>query len=283
MVTFNSIEHNYINKIRSYRINYYDIAIHVFIMPQEKNTSLSTIERAFKIIELIVELEGAGVTEVADHIDVPKSTAHSYLTTLHEVGYLVKEDQEYDAALQFLTIGGSAAVRLPSYYLLSDKVNQLADITGERVQFITEEHGHGVYICESKGENAVQTDVRIGKRVNLHTTAAGKAILAHLDEAELDHIITNHHLNKETERTITDEAKLRECLASIRDRGYAFNNGERIQGQRAVGAAIVDDETVLGAISISGPMHRVRRDLIEEEISNELLAAVNELNLNMRF
>lgn len=253
-------------------------------MQENDAKMLTTIERAFEIVELIMDLDGARVTEVADQLDIPKSTAHNYVSTLNRQGYLDKEGNQYRIGLKFLNPGGHAAATLPAYQLLRAKVNALAEETNERAQLIVLNHGKGIYVYEMHGTDAVQTDVRIGKRVGLHTTSAGKAILADLPDERVERVIDRMGLPRRTEHTITDRGELWECLGEVRDRGYAFNDEERIAGQRAVGVAITGkDGVATTALSVSGPMNRLRGDRFREEMPNTLLGMANEVELNIQF
>ncbi|WIV68655.1 IclR family transcriptional regulator [Natrialbaceae archaeon AArc-T1-2] len=164
------------------------------------------------------------------------------------------------------------------------KVKELAMETNERAQFIVEEFGYGIYLHMETGDNAVETDVRIGKMASLHTTSAGKAILAHLPEEQVMRIVDRYGLSKRTENTITDPDALLEELETIRDRGYAYNDGERITGMRAVGVPITDvEDDVVGALSVSGPAHRMKGNWYEKEIPDLLLGTANELELNLTY
>lgn len=258
-------------------------------MWERKNTvesqSLTTLERAFEIIEWLKENDGGTVSEIATQFSIPKSTAHNYLSTLCNMHYIRKEENVYHVSLRFLCIGGHAAARKEGYTEVRPKIKELAKETNERSQFIVEEFGHGVYIhTEVESNTAVTTDVAVGKSAHLHTTAAGKAILANLPEERAVAIIDQTGLPAATPETITDETELIDELEIIRDRGIAYNDEERITGQRAVGAAITnDDDEVIGALSISGPKNRLKGDWYQTEIPDLLLGTVNELELNLAY
>jgi IclR family pca regulon transcriptional regulator len=69
-------------------------------------------------------------------------------------------------------------------------------------------------------------NVNIGKRVPAYSTAAGKAILAHLTRPELDALLEKHPLRKYTENTIDNKDELRRCLRESAERGYAVSDEE---------------------------------------------------------
>lgn len=250
----------------------------------DASKTVKSTETVFDVIECLKRHDGARVTELAEHLDLAKSTVYSQLYTLRERGYVVKEGDEYQLGLEFLHLGEYTRARRPSYELARKKVAKLATATGERTQFIVEEHGRGIYVHRETGENAVQTDSAIGRHIHLHATASGKAILAHLPEARVDEIIERRGLAPQTDHTIVDPDELRAELDAIRERGYALNFEESTNRLHAVGAPVtLPDGRVLGAISVSGPSHRMKGERLEREIPDLLLGLINELELNIMY
>lgn len=246
--------------------------------------TLSTVETTFEVIEAVESLDGARVTEVAEHLDVPASTVHGHLTTLHDHSYLTKEGDEYHIGLQFLNRGGHARQRKEGYKLAEGKVEKLAAETGERVQFIVEEKGRGYYIHTAVGENAVLADARIGKRTYLHDSSAGKSILAHLPEQRVHDIVDQWGLPAFTKHTITDRDELFAELERVREQGYALNQEETHKGLNAVGAAVETHQgQVLGSFSVSGPSNRLKQESLKEEVPDLLRGITNELELRLSY
>jgi DNA-binding IclR family transcriptional regulator len=136
-------------------------------------------------------------------------------------------------------------------------VDDLVEETGERAQIMVEENNYGVYIYQSRGEQAIKTDSHVGKQVHLHTVACGKAYLAALSDDRIEQILDDKGLSPITPYTITSRDKLHEEISQIRERGYAFNDEEEMEGIRAVAAAICRiDGTPIGSISLAGPKTR---------------------------
>lgn len=246
--------------------------------------TVASVERAFDVVETLREMDGGRVTAVAERTGLAKSTVHRYLTTLERREYLVKRGDSYHVSHRFLDLGEYTRIRRSEYQLAKEKVPELAEETEERVQFMVEEHGWAVYLYRESGAHAVQTDSRIGARVHLHSTAAGKAILAHLPEPRIEVVVERHGLPELTEHTITDREELAERLRTIRERGYSRQLQENTKGLRSVGVPIMDDnDGVIGAISISGPTHRLKGEWFEQEIPDLLLGAANEIELNIAY
>ena len=241
---------------------------------------VKSVQTALELIDLIRERDGAGVTELATELGYAKSAIHSQLSTLQEHGYVVKEDGYYRLGFQFIDIAHHARNRVDIYDLVIEEVETVAEKSGELALFTVEEQGKGVCLYTAHGENAVQTELYVGYRNDLHHTAVGKAILAFKPPEEIDEILEHSHFRRLTDATITDEGELREELAEIRERGVAFNREETIKGLTGVGAPIQNqEEDVAGAISVIGPTSRMTDDRLDE-VSEMLHHAVNVVEIN---
>lgn len=118
----------------------------------------------------------------------------------------------------------------------------------------------------------------------MHAVAAGKAILANAPDPQARKIIDQRGLPAFTENTITDEERLFEELAEIRDRDTSFSDGEVVAGLRAVGVPVHGpDGLVLGALTVAGPAHRLKGDVWRSKIPDRLLGAANELELKLEY
>jgi len=253
-------------------------------MTGNDSDGLSTVETSMRIVNAVAELDGARVSEVSDHLGTPISTVHGHLKTLHKECYLTKEGDEYHIGLQFLNLGGQARERKEGYQLAEEKVQKLAAKTNERAQFVVKENGRGYYIHTKSGEDAVLTDARIGKRIYLHDSAAGKSILAQLPESRVREIIDRWGLPAYTKHTITDESELLEELEQVREQGYALNIKETHVGLHAVGASVKTYQgQVLGAFSVSGPSNRLKGSHLKEEVPDFLKGVTNELELKLSY
>ncbi|WP_137285890.1 IclR family transcriptional regulator [Halorussus salinisoli] len=245
---------------------------------------IKSVETTFVVIEAIRDLDGARLTEIANHLNMAKSTVHRYLSTLEQLEYLTKRGDIYYVSHRFLDLGEYTRTRKKEYELIEGSVEELAEKTEERVQFIVEEHGMGVYLYRESGEHAVQTDSRPGKRIHMHSTAAGKAILTFLPESRVTEIVERRGLPKMTENTITTQDSLFDELQETRERGYSIAKEENTERLWAFGVPVMSaSDRVLGAISISGPTHRLAGDEKQQEIPDLLRGTVNELELNIAY
>ncbi|GGL66497.1 IclR family transcriptional regulator [Halocalculus aciditolerans] len=245
---------------------------------------VSTVDTAFDILELLREMNGATLRELTDEVDLVRSTVHRHLTTLHDRGYVTRSDGEYSLSLRFLDVGQWTQSRKETYVLAKSKVEELAERTSERAQFVVEENGRAVYVHMEAGEHAVKTNMHVGKHTPVHASAGGLAILSQLDRERVEEIIASRGLERLTPHTYTDPDDLFDALESIRERGFSINDQGHIEGLRAVGVPVSGpDGSVVGALSVSGPTNRIRGDRLENDLPDLLLGSSNELELNSAY
>lgn len=245
---------------------------------------LKTTATSVEIVLALRDLDGATLTELSEHLGRPKSTLHRHLSTLAEYDFVSPDGDVYDVGFRFLELGEHTLNRREAYRLAESPVRDLARETGERAQFVVEEHGEGVYLHIETGEHAVRTGLSVGRRIPLHSTAAGKVVLAHLPDERVDEVIEGTGLPPLTDETITDGDELRAELARVVDRGYAFNREENIEGLRAVAGPVTDgDGGLIGVLSVSGPSNRLKGEWYESGLPDLVLGSANELELRIAY
>ena len=243
---------------------------------------LKSVARTFEIIEHLRTDGEATLSEVATAFDLPVSTAHIYLATLVESGYVIKEDGRYRCSLRFLQVGGELRDRMTLFRVAKDEVDNLQQEYGENANVGTREAGYMVQLYKSENRDSIDDNAPLGTHLHLHQTATGKAILAELPEDEVDRVIDLRGLPQSTAATIKTREELKADLEQVRERNYAINNGEHFPGVRAVAVPIVPkNESVVGAISISGPLSRMGQERIEDELAPSLFDKRNVIELKL--
>lgn len=250
----------------------------------EPTDGIKSVDTTVRILELLKESDGAGVTEIANELELSKSSVHSHLVTLERNRFVVKEGTTYFLGLRLLGLGGRARKRHRLLEIVKPEVDDLVAETGETAQMLVEEHGRGIYIYQARGDHAVRTDSYIGTEVYLHCTAVGKALLAHLPDRRVEEIIDRHGLVQRTERTVSSVDELYDQLEEIRARGYAIDDGERIEGIRCVGVPIKTEQgQIIGGLSLSGPTKRMQGERFTVEIPDLLTRAARIIEINATY
>ena len=252
-------------------------------MPNKSGTNgLQTTRTSIEILELLEELKGAGVTEVANRMDLPKSTVHGHLATLEMKQFAVKRGDGYYLGPELLRLGNLVRTQKDGYVLAREYTVKLFDKVGFRSVFGVEMGGKAVFIHTASGDKMGWAHERLGNRLYLHNTAFGKAILAAMPKARVEQVLDERGMPRETEQTITDRESLFAELAAIRERGYAVNHEENIEGLHAIGVSATEKSgNVIGGFSITGPKHSFTGPERERQLADIVTELVNEYELEL--
>lgn len=253
-------------------------------MATDDPVNIGATRTSLTIVELLHERDGAGVTELADLLGRPKSTVHDHLKTLHDLEYVVKTDGVYRLSTKFLELGEYERENMPIYRIAKPELDRLAERTGDHANLMIEEHGKGVYLYKSTGDDAARLDTYPGFRTPLHTTALGKAILSEMPDARIRDIVDEVGLEEVTQYTITDEDRLFDEVAAVREQGYAIDRQERAEGIQCVGAPVsAGDGGRLAAVSVSGLASKMHGERLTEEVPELVKRAANKIEVALKY
>jgi DNA-binding IclR family transcriptional regulator len=223
---------------------------------------IQSIERAAAILRLLSgRTRRLGVGELAGELELPKGTVHGLLRTLQRVGFVEQDAESGKYQL------GAALLHMGSSYLDGNELrtralnwsDALATRSGESVRIGTL-HDNEVLVVHHvfRPDDSVQA-LEVGALLPVHATALGKALLAYHEYLAAE--LTRGGLRTFTGSTITDLYRLRRELRDVRERCFAVDLEELLQGEASV-AAPIDDRRGLtvGAIGITGPAGRLCED-----------------------
>lgn len=222
---------------------------------------VQSIERALDLLECLARSSTwVGISELSAATGQPVGTVHRLLQTLMMRDYVVRDSRTRRYAL------GPAFRMLASADLLTPNWNEIAtpflrelvEISGETANLAVLERDRAVYMAQAQPSRMVRMFTELGNRVPLHCTGCGKVLLAYQSENVIASIVDTAELRAYTEKTITDPEQFRQELATIRQHGYAIDNGEQEEGVRCLAVPVYGtDGKVVAAISISGPSSRL--------------------------
>jgi DNA-binding IclR family transcriptional regulator len=237
------------------------------ISPNKKPRTVSSVETTCAIINELDKEGNSRIVDIADNLDLSNAAVYSHLVTLKEQGLVRKIDNMYGLSLRFLNIGQNLRYQSDLNTESEPELKKLADETGEYAHLVVEQNGWGYILHREKGELASATMSSVGRKFHLHYLAAGKAILAYLPEKRVRSIAEKHGLPGKTKNTIREREELVNELEQVREHGFAVDKQEQFNRVRCVGAAIREPSgSVLGALSISAPVSRMRGERFESEL-----------------
>ena len=244
---------------------------------------VQSITRAFAVLSALAD-GPIGVTEVAQRVGLPKSTAARLLTALWHEGAV---EQEPGGTRYRLgpRIADLATRHVPTRDLVAvahAHLAELATAVGE-VAGISVPDGRVVHYVDQVG-TAHQVQVRdwTGSRVPMHAVPSGQVILAALPGDALDRFLAAP-LDAFTPATIVDPVLLRARLARVREEGVAWVRDEFAEGIASVAAPIAAaDGGVVGAVHVHGPSYRFPAPGTRERVTERVVRAAQRISAALR-
>ena len=263
--------------------NLYSIAHQTLLkMTQEAKNPVKATRRSFDILEALYEMGSARLTDISETLDLTTSTVHNHLSTLVETGFVTRDGDRYHISLQFLTYGDCARNRYKISGACRNEVQDLAAKTSESVSVAVLEGSQGYVIAHERGATELPIDLYPGKCITLHASSFGKVLLADRPDDAVGSIIDQYGLPARTSRTITDRGELLEELETVRSRGYAVEDEERLRGIRSLATAVRNEQGIaVGAIGITGPTSRLTDDRLRGSLLESVLHTKNVVELQI--
>ena len=231
---------------------------------------VQSVDRALDILESFdYHDEELGVTELAHKLSLHKNNVFRLLATLEVRGYIEQDKKtgNYRLGIKTFEIANvflhHLGLRRQARPILEELVNgcdetaYLAVLDGPEV----------IYVLMQETSQTVRIAPRLGRRLPVHCTAAGKAQLAYETADRLDLIFKDKPMRKMTENTITDPQVFREHLREVAKLGYAVDSEEFEVGVACIAAPVKDySHKVVASVGLSGPVSRFSPERIEKEL-----------------
>jgi IclR family transcriptional regulator, KDG regulon repressor len=243
-------------------------------------SEIQSLARGLTILDAIIaDGRGLGVTELAERLQIDKSSVSRLIKTLARFEYLQQDtgSRRYVMGKRLHRISFQLLNRLPVREKAKKYLYRLVRETGECSHTAIYAEGRALMIDDVEAEASLRVVGGIGRLLPLHCTAVGKSLLAFAELPIPDELIVK------TPRTITDQARLAEHLAMIRATGYALDDEENELGVRCLAAPVYDNYgTTIATIGVSGPTVRVTNERIAR-LGQMVIAAACELSVELGY
>ena len=247
---------------------------------------VQALDRALDILEaLAVEGRGMGVTQLSQRVGLHKSTVHRLLSTFAEWGYVEKnpQDNKYKLGLKVIDLGSIFLNNIELKTEALPYLNELKEKSRQPVHLARLEDGQVVYIEKVDVINSIRMYSQIGRRVPAHSTALGKAMMAHKSVDEVEDIILKRGMTAVTSNTITDKQTLMKELRVIKERGYALDDEENEKGIRCLAAPIMDYRCkVIAAVSTSGTLDVFTYERLDE-LKSSIMDTAHRISMRLGY
>lgn len=226
-----------------------------------KEQPSTAVARALNVLEMLAAHTG-GLThsEISRELDIPKSSASYLLHTLEQRGYLRRERTtgKYYLGLKVLSLNRGVLTGLDIRELALPVLRSLVERVQLTAHLAVLDHGQAVYVEKVEAPGFIKMDTWVGRRMDIHSTSVGKALVAWRPQEEVQAILREHGLRKRAPRTITVASKFLRELEKVRTQGYAVDDEENSLEVRCVAAPVFDPlDQVQAAVGVTGTIIEV--------------------------
>lgn len=225
----------------------------------ERSNFVKSVIKALDILEILDKKHELGISELSELLEWDKSTVHRIITTLKQKGYVIQNsaNQKYANSIKLFEMGNNVVERLGLRRQAQPYLERLAGTTHETVNLAIIDGNHVIYIDKIESPATIKVDLNIGKKLPLFCTGLGKTMLAFMSEEDMNSLLSHEKFIQYTKNTVKNMADLGRQLRDIREKGYALDDEEYVEGLKCVAAPIRNYKgEVFAAVSIAVPKYR---------------------------
>ena len=227
----------------------------------EPESLAPAVTRAALILDVLAEsaTEAVGPSELARRLGLPKSSIANICGALADAGLVRRIGTGFSLGRRLAELGGAYLGSVDQVQEFYDVARQLPAASEETVQFAVLDGLEVTYLARHDGRQPVRLTSGIGRRLPAFSTATGKAALASLPLDELDRRLDGlTTLDQPNPRAHATVGSLRADLDATRERGYAIDDEETMEGVVCYGVMIPARQPGEGPCAASITLLKVR-------------------------
>ncbi len=201
-------------------------------MGKEKDRSeyhVRSVQRALSILDCFSDRTPyLGVSEISEKLGIHKSTIHALLITLEDAGYVAKDlkNEKYFLTYKLFRLGSVVSDNISVKSVAKPFMKELCEETGQSAALNLKYNDKRLVLYVYNVDDPIKIYLKSGEELSLHSSAAGKVLLAGMSDEEIIQLIDRVGLEAMTPKTITDKDILLQEIHEVRKNGYAMCSGE---------------------------------------------------------
>src|ERR1700754_3221628 len=207
--------------------------------------SVQSVERAFELLEIMASA-GPSIAfgELATRAELPQPTIHRLVRTLLNMGYVRQlPNRQYALGPKLIRLGENATRLIGAWS--RPHLTELVERTGESANMAVLDNDMAVYVAQVPSPHAMRMFTEVGRRVHLHCTGVGKALLMQLPNDSVHALLMRAGMPASNENSYTTPDALIRDIELSRARGYTVDEGEQEIGVRGLAAPVPDAPTLI--------------------------------------
>ncbi|MEA4889436.1 MAG: IclR family transcriptional regulator [Clostridiaceae bacterium] len=246
-------------------------------MDSDKKAAAPAAGRLLDLVELLAaEHDGLSIHEIARRLDIPVNAVYRIVQEMESRGYLDRlgDRGSYQLGSRFYQIGQRVGGRLDLRRQALPVMHELRESCGETIHLCILQRGWLVLLDQLETEQPIRIHVETGSLMVPHASAFGKCLLAFARD-DIREDLLREPLVRLTGQTIVSRDILAHELEIVRQRGWAPDDQEYMDGVRCLGAPVYQaGGCCTAALGIMGPAYRLSSAWLEAQVPLVCRAAV---------
>ncbi len=226
-----------------------------------------------------------GVADIAEELDIARSTAFRYLATLVQLGYLEQDARhKYRLSAHGADFGITALDTIAFRSRAQPLIEQLREDTTLAASLAVLSDMEIVIVCHARsfrrGQTPMDTRTATGVRMPSHCTAMGKVLLASVPRDERTQHLSGAKLRSFTSRTITSKRRLAQQLNEVASHGFAVSDEEHEPGVMSIAVPVrLTSGEVIAAVALTVRGTDIRAGGLRNDHLAQLIRTAGEIAL----
>ena len=225
-------------------------------------TTMKSLRTALRVLNVFAgDEKDYGVGEVAERCELAKSHVSKVLDAFAEFGYLVQdpETRRYAVGVRTFALGSRFVTHDRLCRAAMPVMRDLLNNSGHSVRLSVLDGDRALYLLGLEGPMFLDSGWRSGTWLPVHSTSAGRVLMAFMDAQTVSRLLSETPLRAVTPHTVTDEAAVRRLVAQVVRKGYTTQRNETTVGLGTIAVPIFDaHQHAVGALGLAFPSHVVQ-------------------------
>lgn len=200
------------------------------------------------------------LSEIARTAGMPAATARRCLLTLEELGYVTRNGRDFLLRPKVMQLGAAYLESIDIEKLTKTHLEELARITSDSSALCVRDGVDVVYVARASVRTLLRLEAHVGSRFPAHATSTGRVLLAGASAERLQWYFDTAKFEALTDRTVTDQVRLRSLVEDCRRAGYSVVQDELAYGIVALAVPVLDGKgRVVAALNTSSHSRRITK------------------------
>ena len=220
---------------------------------EAKKKRTPALYKMVDILDLVAKENKVTFTKIYTTLDIAKSSAHTLIITMLELGFLTTNvDSSLSLGSKLYELGFKASATNELTQVAWPYINNIREETSLTTHIGIINGDKAFYLMKLDGYSSLIPNSWIGKNVSLHSSSLGKVLLAWKHDVEIAQCMSRYVFEKKTLNTIDSYEKFITELGKVKTQYYATDIAEDVESLICMAAPVFNySNNVVAGLSVT--------------------------------